>query len=79
MAYQFFREDLHQGIVLAFRRPKCPQREVRLRLKGLSQSTRYEIRYEDNGVKQILTGKELADDVVVTIDNVPGSLLITYR
>jgi alpha-galactosidase len=79
MAYQFNRDDLHQGIVLAFRRPKCPERELRLRLKGLSQSTRYEIRYEDNGAKQILTGKELADGVVITIDNVPGSLLIIYR
>ena len=79
MAYQFNRDDLRQGIVLAFRRPQCPEREARLRLKGLSQSTRYEISYEDNGAMKIFTGKELADGVVVTIDKAPGSLLIAYR
>lgn len=79
IAYQFNRDDLRQGIVLAFRRHKCPEREARLRLRGLSQSARYEIRYEDNGVKRIMTGEELADGVVVTIDKAPSSLLITYR
>jgi len=79
MAFQFNRDDLRQGMVLVFRRPKCPEREARLRLRGLSQSALYEIRYEDNGARKILTGKELANGVVVTIDKAPGSLFITYR
>jgi alpha-galactosidase len=79
LAFQFHRDDLRQGLVLAFRRPKSPQREMRLRLKGLSPSAHYEIRYEDNGMLQIRTGRELAEGLVVAIDNAPGSLLITYR
>ena len=79
MALQFNRDDLRQGMVLVFRRPRCQERDVCLRLRGLSQLARYEILFEDDGVKRIITGEERADGVVVTIDEAPGSLLITYR
>jgi len=79
IAYQFHREDLRQGTVLAFRRPKCTIITTRLKLKGLSPTARYEVHFKDSGVKQTFTGKELADGLDVTIERAPGSLLITYR
>ncbi len=78
IAYQFHKEDLRQGMVLAFRRPQCVIPTVDLKLWGLSSDARYEVHFEDSGVKQIFTGRELAHGVDVTIDEQPGSRLITY-
>jgi alpha-galactosidase len=79
MAYQFHREDLDQGMFLAFRRPVSPYVAVRLRLKGLGPRTRYEVANEDTGEKMVFTGRELSEGHAVTIDDVPGSLLMTYQ
>ena len=79
IAYQFNIEDLHQGMILAFRRPKCPVPKAILKLRGLSPDARYEVHFEDTGVKEIFTGKNLARGIDVTIESTPGSALITYR
>ena len=79
MAYQFHREDLGQGMLLAFRRPNASDLTARLRLRGLLPSGRYELNFEDTGNKQTFTGEELAAGIDVTIEQTPGSLLVTYR
>jgi len=79
IAYQFHREDLHQGIVLAFRRHKCPITTMRLKFRGLSPTAPYEVHFKDSDIKRTFTGKQLADGLDVTIEGTPGSLLITYR
>lgn len=79
MAYQFHREDLREGMMLVFRRPQCPTATMHLKLRGLSPTARYELRFEDEGVMRVITGKELADGLKVTIASAPGSALITYR
>jgi alpha-galactosidase len=79
LAYQFHKEDLNQGMALAFRRSKCPNPRLCLELKGLSLAALYEVHFEDTGVKQIFTGKHLADKLDVKIENAPGSMLITYK
>jgi alpha-galactosidase len=79
MAHQFHREEPGDGMVLAFRRPQCPTATHRLKLRGLAPAARYEVNFEDRAVKQVFTGKDLADGVEVTADTAPGSLLITYR
>ena len=79
MAYQFHREDRREGMVLAFRRPQSPYVTARLALKGLSPAARYELAFEDSGVRRTCAGNELADGLDVTIESVPGSALITYR
>lgn len=78
IAYQFHREDLRAGMVLAFRRHQCPTATMRLKLRGLSPTARYELHFEDRSVKQVFTGKEIADGLEVTIETAPGSLLVTY-
>jgi alpha-galactosidase len=79
MSYQFHREDLGQGMILAFRRPESPYIKARLKLNGLKRETRYELNFEDTGVKQTFTGEELSSGLDVTIKDAPGSLLVTYR
>ena len=79
MAYQFHREDLGQGMFLAFRRPNSSDLTARLKLRGLLPSSRYELNFEDTGNKQTFTGEALAEGIDVTIEYAPGSLLVTYK
>ncbi len=79
MAYQFHREDLGQGMVLAFRRPESPYVSARLNLRGLSPSAHYELTFEDSHARRTETGETLCAGIDVTIEQVPGSSLITYR
>ena len=79
MAYQFHREDLGQGIVLAFRRPKCDIQTLNVKLWGLSPEASYEVHFEDSGVRRTFKGKELAKGLDLTTEKQPGSLLISYR
>jgi len=79
MAYQFHREDLKQGMVLAFRRPKCPHPSAHLSLRGISPSARYELTFEDSGLRRVRSGRMLCAGIDVAIEHAPGSSLITYR
>jgi len=78
MAYQFHREDLKQGMFLAFRRPNSSDLTARLKLRGLLLSARYELNFEDAGKKQTFTGEALAAGIDITIEQARGSLLVTY-
>ncbi|MBI1926999.1 alpha-galactosidase, partial [Candidatus Poribacteria bacterium] len=79
MAYQFHREDMKQGMFLVFRRPESPYLSARLKLGGLHPQARYELTFEDTGVKQTLTGEALCAGISVTIERAPSALLVTYR
>lgn len=79
LAYQFHKEDLDQGIVLAFRRPQCEVQTLTVRLWGLSPQANYEVHFEDSGIKRRLQGKQLADGLELSTQKQPGSLLMTYR
>ncbi len=79
MAYQFHREDLGEGMVLAFRRPESEVREMVLRLRGLDPEKAYEVVYEDLGAGQTAQGSDLLAGLKVRIDTQPGSSLVTYR
>ena len=57
MAYQFHRENLREGMFLAFRRSENQGPTLRLRLCGLDPQARYELDLE--GGKRILTGAAL--------------------
>ncbi|MFC1715521.1 glycoside hydrolase family 36 protein [Candidatus Poribacteria bacterium] len=78
MAYQFHREDMKQGMALVFRRAESKDRSIVLRFSGLHPDEQYEVIMEDTGVKQTLTGEALNKGMDVTIEDTPGSLLITY-
>jgi alpha-galactosidase len=79
IAYQFHRPDERAGMVLAFRRPECPTESLRVRLRGLTPSARYEVSFEDAAVKQTLTGKELGEGFELTAPAPRMAILVTYR
>jgi len=79
MAYQYHREDLREGMVLAFRRSKSGAKQAKLNLGGLVPNATYEVRIEDTGKTFTTTGQKLAEGLDVTITDQPGSQLITYR
>jgi alpha-galactosidase len=79
MAYQLHREDLRQGIVLAFRRAESPTPTTRLQLWGLAADASYEVHFEDTGVQQTLKGRELAQGVEISIEKQHSSQLVSYH
>ena len=79
LAYQFHKEELGEGMALAFRRPECPRKTECLKLWGLDMDAHYEVNFEDQNTKVVLNGREMAEGINVTIDSQPGSLLVTYH
>lgn len=75
--YQLHREDLDQGIVLAFRRPLAP-RSIRVRLYGVYEDHKYELTYKDTAVKKIVEGNKLINGIRLTLPRPQSSLLIKY-
>lgn len=76
-AWQFDRPDLGKGFAVFFRRPQCPQSGMKAALKGLEPAAVYEVRNEDTGKTEHLTGAALSN-WQVSIENAPGSLRVTY-
>ncbi len=79
IAYQFHREDLKQGIVLAFRRHKSLIPTTCLKLKGLQPAVNYDVYFKGSDVRRVFTGKGLTKGLEVVIEGAPGSSLIIYR
>ena len=79
LGYQFYRQDLKEGMVLLFRRPQCKEFSKTIQLHGLDDKTRYELTFEDCGASMIKSGKELKQGLNVNILDCPGSLLITFQ
>jgi hypothetical protein len=75
---QFDQPDLHEGIVLLFRRSRSPYPIVEIRLHNLDPEVDYELIFEDTGEKKIDTGKNLSC-LSVEILSAPGSKLLHYR
>ena len=76
---QYDRPDLVEGLVLAFRHRESSEETKRLHFHGLDATARYEVRSENTGETQLVRGQELRDGYAVTLSQMPGSELITYR
>jgi alpha-galactosidase len=81
LAWQFHREDLGEGLVQAFRRPKAMQETVKLKLAGLSPAARYTVLDLDAPQRaREMTGRELMEQgIPVTATVCPAALLLTYK
>jgi alpha-galactosidase len=77
-AYQFHRDDLDAGYVVAFRRPLCADGSKTLAPRGIEPGARYDVTFEDTGEHSTMTGAELAS-LKVTASTAPGSAIVTYR
>jgi len=79
MAYQFNRQKLNDGVILAFRRQNCQNASITIKLGGLEEKSNYELFYEDTDKKIKMTGAELMKGIDIGIPASTGSLLISYK
>ncbi len=77
--YQFHRDDLGEGMVLLFRRPRSPYPAVQIRLRGLEPESDYELTDVDKNEPRTLTGRALSEPMRIELDQRPGSVLLRYR
>ena len=78
-AFQWDRPEERDGIILVFRRPLAAAATITISPHELAPDADYEVNFEDYGITQFKTGKELAGGVSIKIPEAPGSLLIKYR
>lgn len=79
MAYQLNRESDHSGFVIAFRRDENNEKEITVKLSGLSAEKMYQI--EDRDTKESITksGKELMNGFTLMLEKPHSSLLLFYK
>jgi len=77
-AYQFHRADLDAGFLIAFRRSKCAEAAVSLRVSGVKPKREYVVTEVDTGEQRNVTGAALGA-LPVTVRNAPGSALLLYE
>ena len=78
-AYQYHRQDLGEGMIMAFRRGKATDKSITVKLRGLTAEATYELEDVDSQRKMIAAGKKLAEGLRLNILSSPGSILLTYR
>jgi alpha-galactosidase len=82
LAFQFHREDLGAGIVVAFRRPACESADLPVALRGLGREKRYAVEFVDENyasTSRVMTGEELMSKLVLTCPKKGSSLVVRYK
>lgn len=81
-AWQLHRPDLQAGIVLAFRRSRCPYPALMAGLHAVDPQAKYAVQWirEDRTViTETRTGQQLAEDLELHLPQRGTSLLLRYR
>lgn len=79
LAYQLYRPDLGEGMILAFRRPKSLITKSVFLLQGLEQRAQYEMGITDTGEKFKVSGQSLVTKgISIAMQKTPDSRLIFY-
>ncbi|MFB3787635.1 MAG: alpha-galactosidase [bacterium] len=80
IAWQFHRTESGDGVVEAFRRPRCGTAAMTFRLQGLDPDSRYEITNSPGGKPEIQSGKVLMESgLTVEIPDQPGARVLLYK
>jgi alpha-galactosidase len=80
LAYQLYRPDLAEGVIVAFRREESAFTHATFRLKGLDPDAIYVIDDADSKQTWQATGKSLAGEgVPIAMDEPRSSRLIFYK
>lgn len=66
MAEQFHDPDANRGLVLAYRRHRCPHRVTELSLRALEPDQDYELTWQVAGTSQRVSGMELMRCLAIT-------------
>jgi len=75
---QYHREDLGEGMILAFRRENCDS-AISVRPNALHRNTRYVLKSLVTGQERHETGASLMDGMELRISEAPGADLIVYQ
>jgi alpha-galactosidase len=79
LAYQLNRPSDDSGIVVGFRRKDNKQESITVKLRGLNADKNYIVRNENDGKEQVISGRELAEGITLTLDKPLDSILLKYR
>ena len=80
MGWQFYRPDLGEGVVQAFRRPTSPYESARFLLRGLDANAKYEVWNLDTNRRTITEAEKLMQEgLLVEMKNKPDSVTIIYK
>jgi alpha-galactosidase len=79
MAVEYHRPDLDEGMLLVFRRPESPYSSVQVSLCGLESGAEYELSFDSAGKKVRARGKDLMNELILTLPTRRSSELIHYR
>jgi len=77
--YQLHRADLGEGMALLFRHEESPYLSLEIKLRGIDPDETYDVEFEDADRPRRLSGKKLGEPIRVSVDEAPGSALITYK
>ncbi|HME51072.1 MAG TPA: alpha-galactosidase [Candidatus Lokiarchaeia archaeon] len=78
MAYQFHRDDMQLGMILAFRRDQATEASIHIVPRSLVSEGVYKVEFIDEHVDRQLTGDELIAGIDISIPDAPGAALIVY-
>jgi len=78
MAYQFHREDLNLGMILAFRRDQAREASIHISPRAISGERMYKVEFIDEHVDRQMAGDELNAGIEIAIPDAPGAALIVY-
>jgi alpha-galactosidase len=78
LAWQFYRDDVGEGHVQAFRRPRAKSESITVHLSGLDPAGQYEVDNLDGG-KEVRMGRELAAGMTITLKTAPAAALYRLR
>ena len=80
MAWQFDCPEKGEGMVQAFRREKCFEENITLRLRGLQPDAIYSVTDIDRQEPRSISGRELMDNgLPVEADTAPTALVSVYK
>ena len=82
LAFQMHRQDLDEGIILAFRREQCPTSTLQVSPRGLNPAGNYSLSLSDesrNRTNRQISGTEMTAGLSLDIPQPRASLLVTYR
>lgn len=80
VAWQFNRPERGDGMLQAFRRPKCPIAEITVKLRGLDPQAQYIVTDLDAETPKKMTGNELMEQGLrIERKTQPGSAIIKYH
>ena len=82
LAFQLHRQDLDEGIILAFRREQCFASTLQVLPRALNPDGNYFLTLSDesrNRTNRQISGTEMIEGLSIDIPEPRASLLVTYR